>query len=62
MQAYCHNEANTHYVDVTSVLLGEHGRPMGKYYENDLIHLNAAGYQQWARVLLAQHELWTGAA
>ncbi len=62
MQAYCHHEANTHYVDVTSVLLGEHGRPMGKYYENDLIHLNAAGYQQWARVLLAQHELWTGAA
>ena len=30
MQAYCHHEANTHYVDVTSVLLGEHGRPMGK--------------------------------
>ena len=58
LEAYCQNEANTHYVDVTSVLLGEHGRPIGRYFENDLIHLNAAGYQQWARILRAQSELW----
>lgn len=58
LNIYCQDEASTHYVDVTTVLLGEHGRPIGRYFENDLIHLNAAGYQQWARILRSQQALW----
>lgn len=51
---FCHQLHHTHHVDVTSVLLGEHGRPMGRYYCDDLMHLNSAGYRQWASILRAQ--------
>lgn len=54
LQAWCSGAEHTHFVDVTSVLLGEHGRPMGRYYQDDLIHLNGAGYLQWARILRQQ--------
>lgn len=39
------------YVDVGSCLIGRNGRPMGRYYEADGVHLNAAGYALWANVL-----------
>lgn len=53
MAEFCRPLQNTQYVDVTSVLLGEHGRPLGRYYREDLIHLNDAGYRQWAAILRA---------
>lgn len=37
------------YVDVCSCLIGSNGRPMGRYYEADGVHLNASGYSLWAR-------------
>ena len=58
LRHYCEPLDDTHWVDVTTVLLGEHGRPMGRYYQDDLIHLNAAGYLQWARILRAQPHLF----
>jgi lysophospholipase L1-like esterase len=41
------------YVDVCSCLLGKNGRPMGRCYEADGVHLNAFGYARWADVIAA---------
>lgn len=54
-EAYCREARGIEFVDVTHVLLGQHGRPMGRYFLEDMIHLNAAGYAQWAQIL-HQHE------
>lgn len=53
VSAYCAKEPHLQYVDVTSVLLGEHGRPIGRDYVPDLIHLSPLGYAKWARILRA---------
>ncbi|MDE1949200.1 MAG: hypothetical protein KGI35_11335 [Burkholderiales bacterium] len=55
---HCRGLDGVHPVDVTSVLLGAHGRPLGRHYQDDLIHLNASGYLQWARILRAQPGLF----
>ncbi|MDE2369905.1 MAG: hypothetical protein KGN16_13130 [Burkholderiales bacterium] len=39
------------FIDGCSLLLGETGRPMFRYFEPDLIHLNASGYARWAALL-----------
>lgn len=39
------------YVDVCSCLIGRNGRPMGRYYEADGVHLNPLGYSLWASVI-----------
>lgn len=51
---YCEGDSQTYFVDVTSALLGEHGRPTGKYFNDDSIHLNASGYGIWADILRAE--------
>lgn len=51
VRARCAAETNTHFVDVGTPLLGEHGLPTGKYYIGDGIHLGAAGYRVWADIL-----------
>jgi lysophospholipase L1-like esterase len=48
------------FIDVSSCLLGRHGRPIGRFYEADGIHLNAAGYAQWAEVIAAVPGLLPG--
>lgn len=50
------------YVDVGSCLIGRNGRPMGRYYEADGVHLNAAGYALWAGVLAGVLGFSEGAA
>ncbi|POR46957.1 GDSL-type esterase/lipase family protein [Bosea psychrotolerans] len=47
----CADGSDGVFVDVSSCLLGRHGRPIGRFYEADGIHLNAAGYAQWAEVI-----------
>lgn len=39
------------YVDVCSCLIGRNGRPMGRYYEADGVHLNPLGYSLWGGVI-----------
>ncbi len=39
------------FIDVTNALLGETGRPLFRYYEPDLIHLNGNGYAVWTGIL-----------
>ena len=41
---------------------GVGGRPMGRYYEPDGVHLNAAGYALWADVLASVIGLSANAA
>jgi lysophospholipase L1-like esterase len=39
------------YVDCTSYLADAEGRPIRKYYRDDLLHLSPAGYAEWIKVL-----------
>lgn len=53
VEAHCRAEERLSFVDVASPLIGENGFPMFRYFLPDHIHLNAAGYAQWAKVLRA---------
>ncbi|HWU65167.1 MAG TPA: GDSL-type esterase/lipase family protein [Ensifer sp.] len=48
---WCRTSGLATFVDVSTVLLGENGRPMGRYYQSDFIHLNAGGYALWADII-----------
>lgn len=50
-QDWCGASGLATFVDVSKVLAGENGRPMGRYYQSDFIHLNAGGYALWADIL-----------
>ncbi len=49
---------NRRFIDLTSCLIGPNGRPIGRYYADDQIHLNATGYNVWRERLEATDELW----
>lgn len=55
--AYCVDNPSIQYIDVTSILLGENGRPMMRYYIEDGIHLNGAGYAEWAGIIRSETDL-----
>lgn len=57
-EAYCSGAADVGYIDVTTPLMGEHGRPIGKLFVEDWVHLNALGYARWAKVLRAHPGLF----
>jgi lysophospholipase L1-like esterase len=61
-EEYCDNHSSLTYVNVTDVLLGENGRPIGGYYISDGVHLNPAGYSRWAKVLHEQPNLLSQSA
>ena len=48
---WCKASGRVTFIDVTAALLGENGRPIGRYYEPDLIHLNGSGYAVWSTIL-----------
>lgn len=50
-QKWCEKEATVTFLDANRNLLGENGLPMFRYYQPDLVHLNAAGYAIWAPAL-----------
>lgn len=50
-EAWCIDGGQARFIDASSRLIGENGRPMGRYYQPDFIHLNAGGYALWAEVL-----------
>lgn len=50
-EAFCQQRPHMRFIDVASILMGENGRPMARYFLPDLIHLNAAGYALWADIL-----------
>jgi lysophospholipase L1-like esterase len=48
---WCGASGQASFIDTSKGLIGENGRPMGRYYQSDFIHLNAGGYAIWADVL-----------
>ncbi|SIQ59367.1 Lysophospholipase L1 [Rhizobium sp. RU35A] len=56
-EAWCGESGQAHFIDASRGLIGENGRPMGRYYQPDFIHLNAGGYALWAEVLKRIPEL-----
>ncbi|MBY5766979.1 lysophospholipase [Rhizobium leguminosarum] len=56
-QSWCEEQPHSCYIDTTTSLLGENGRPLGRYYSGDHIHLNGSGYAVWARILRAVPDL-----
>lgn len=50
-EAWCTQSSQARFINVSQGLIGENGRPMGRYYQSDFIHLNAGGYALWADVL-----------
>ncbi len=51
VSAWCAGADGVTFIDVTNALLGETGRPLFRYYEPDLIHLNGNGYAVWTGIL-----------
>jgi lysophospholipase L1-like esterase len=49
--AACASADNLHYIDICSVLMGENGKPMSRYFIADKVHVNDGGYGLWARIL-----------
>ena len=47
----CQERGDATFIDASAGLIGENGRPMGRYYQPDFIHLNAGGYAVWADIL-----------
>lgn len=41
-----------HFVDVATPLLGSDGRPRSELFASDKLHLNRAGYEVWAPIVL----------
>lgn len=41
----------TQYLDVSTALLDQNGKPDGRYFLSDSLHLNASGYAQWQNIL-----------
>ncbi len=48
---WCETEDRADFVATSAGLIGENGRPMGRYFIGDNIHLNAGGYAVWTEVL-----------
>lgn len=51
IRKYLRGRFATQYVDLSAVLLDRDGKPDGRYFLPDSLHLNAAGYAQWQRIL-----------
>lgn len=49
--SWCAQRGDASFIDASAGLIGENGRPMGRYYQPDFIHLNAGGYGVWADIL-----------
>jgi lysophospholipase L1-like esterase len=50
IQAYCRGRANLVYIDSGEVLLSD-GKPDPRLFLNDGLHMNAQGYEKWAKLL-----------
>ncbi|MDR7127347.1 lysophospholipase L1-like esterase [Pseudorhodobacter sp. 4114] len=48
---WCETQPVVRFVPTCAGLIGENGRPIGRYYKDDFIHLNDAGYAVWSKVL-----------
>lgn len=51
LQEACGRDPFMHYVDVATPMLGADGQPRRELFLPDMLHLNGAGYELWARVV-----------
>jgi lysophospholipase L1-like esterase len=47
----CGRRTNCRFLDVTSAMLGEDGKPRSEIFQNDGLHLNDQGYRLWYGML-----------
>ncbi len=52
IQEQCKAQSHLSYVDIFKPMLGDDGKPRGELFVKDQLHLNAKGYQLWAKILL----------
>ena len=51
IRRYADTLPTVHYVDVATPMLGRDGQPISNLYVEDRLHMTAAGYDVWNRVL-----------
>ncbi len=51
LKARCARDPQLIYFDVARLLLNPDGQPDPKYFKDDMLHLNANGYQVWSTAL-----------
>ncbi len=51
INSYNSQNANFYNIDLASPLISGFGRPAKKYFLNDQLHLNDAGYEKWNSIL-----------
>ena len=51
LQSWSKERDWTRYVDCTSYLADADGKPIRKYYRDDLLHLSPEGYAEWKAIL-----------
>jgi lysophospholipase L1-like esterase len=56
MRKFIDSDETLHFVDTADAFLGEDGKPMDEFFVEDRLHLNAAGYELWARLIKAELE------
>ena len=62
LRTMCSERDGISFIDLSSCLIGHNRRPIGRYYANDQLHLNAAGYRLWADELKLVPFLWEAVA
>jgi len=58
LQQMSEKEEHVGFIDLSSCLIGANGRPVGRYFGSDQLHLNFAGYQIWSEKLKNIPALW----
>ena len=51
IKQYLSTKRNTRFVDVYTPMLGANQQPMGHLFKGDSLHMQAAGYQIWAKAI-----------
>jgi glycerophosphoryl diester phosphodiesterase len=51
IKAICEKQKNTYYINTDFAFLDDKGLPIKKYFRQDMLHLNAEGYQLWNGII-----------
>jgi len=51
IETFCQGQDQLHFVDISKATLGEDGKPLPNIWMKDLLHMNQAGYDIWAKIL-----------
>lgn len=56
IEAYCETHERLHFVDISSGMLMEDGKPNPDMFVKDGLHLNKLGYESWTKKVLESLE------